>query len=201
MIRQRIRARTSPLAYLSRILVVALGLALVWYGAMLALLALKVSPRSVERVSAYRSIYDFFAGLEPADSTGRLRLILGLGGLAVFVCCLYLAWKEIPRPYLARNDLPLYEDERTVVAVQPRAIERAAELAAGETPAVSSAVARYGGEDLAVDVEVKRARNFPDTVREVQRRVTESLGRHELPPIPVSVTVTGFNRKQRRELN
>lgn len=201
MIRQRIRARPSPLAYLSRVLIVALALGLVWYGSMLVLLALKVFPGDVERVSGYRSIYDFFADLEPADSTGRLRLILGLGGLAVFVCCLFLAWKEVPRPYLARNDLPLYEDERTTVAVEPRAIERAAELAAGEAPAVSSAVARYGGEDLAVDVEVKRARNFPETVRDVQRRVTEALDQHELPRIPVSVTVTGFNRKQRRELN
>ena len=47
MLRQRLRTHSSPLARAGQLLVAVLALALVWYGLMLALLALKVSPASV----------------------------------------------------------------------------------------------------------------------------------------------------------
>jgi len=201
-IRQRLRARTSPIAGLGRVAAVVLAAALVFYGVMLALLALKVSPDTVDDVSAYRTAYDYFAGLQPSDLTGKVRLIAGLAGLAAFLLCGYLAWKEIPRPYLARSGLDIYEDELSVVTVQPRAIERASEVAASEHPAVSGAAARYGGEDgLQLEIAVKQARNLPETLRDVRSQVLESLSQHDLPTMPVSVTLTGFDRKQRRELH
>jgi len=199
--RQRLRAHTSPIAYLGRAALVVIAAALVFYGAMLVLLAFKVSPATIDDVSAYRRAYDYFAGLGPDDITDRVRLIAGLMGAAVFLLCGYLAWKEIPRPYLARSGLDLYEDELSVVTVEPRAIERAAEVAAREHPVVSGAVARYGSEGgLELDVAVRQARDLPETLRDVRARVDESLDRHDLPPVPVSVTLTGFDRKQRREL-
>ncbi len=39
-----------------------LALALVWYGVMVILLAAKVSPHTVNSISAYRTIYDTLAG-------------------------------------------------------------------------------------------------------------------------------------------
>ncbi len=201
IVRQRLRAHTSPIAYLGRAVLVVIAAALVFYGAMLVLLASKVSPDTIDDASAYRRAYDYFAGLGPDDITDRVRLIAGLVGAAVVLLCGYLAWKEIPRPYLARSGLDLYEDELSVVTVEPRAIERAAEVAAREHPAVSGAAARYGSEGgLELDVDVRQARDLPETLRDVRARVDESLGRHDLPPVPVSVTLTGFDRKQRREL-
>ncbi|GEM_PF-1279233 len=202
MLRQRLRTRVSPLAYLGQVLVVLLAGALLWYGLMLVLLGFKVTPSRIDRVSAYRTIYDFFAGLGPEDITDRVRLIAGLVGMATFLLCTYLAWKEIPRPYLARSSLDLYEDDLTTVSVDPRAIERAAEVAARENPAVSSAAARYAGEDgLTVDVAVKQARGLPATVHDVRDRIAAALTQHDLPTMPVNVTLTGFDRKHRRELN
>lgn len=200
--RQRLRAHTSPLAYLGHLLVAVLAGALVWYGLMVMLLAFKVSPHSVNDISAYRSVYDYFAGLGVNDISTRVRLIAGLSGLGTFLLAAYLAWKEVPRPYLARTGVALYEDEVTTVTVGPRAIERAAELAASEHEGVSAAAARYAGEDgLTVDVSVKHARGVPSIVREVHNSISAALARHELPAMPVNVTLAGFDRKHRRELN
>lgn len=200
MLRQRLRARTSPLAYLGRALLVLASLALVWYGIMLLLLALKFSPDTVNALSGYRDAYDYLAGLDEDDASGRVRLIAGLAGLAAFFLFGLLAWKEIPRPYLARSELALDDEPRGVVTVEPRAIERAAESAALEHPGVSSASARFGSDDVAVDVEVRRAREVAGALHAVQGRVREALRRHGLPALPVNVTLTGFDRKQRREL-
>ena len=112
--------RVSPVAYLGNLLVVVAGAALVWYGLMLALLGLKASPHRIDQISAYRTVYDYFAGLQEQDITDRVRLIAGLLGLTAFLLCTYLAWKEIPRPYLARNSLDVYEDELTTVSIEPR---------------------------------------------------------------------------------
>ena len=69
MVRQRLRIGSSPLALLGRIVLVLFALALVWYGAMLVLLAFKVSPHTVNQLSGYRSAYNYLAGLEPQDIT------------------------------------------------------------------------------------------------------------------------------------
>jgi len=201
MLRQRLRSRTSPVAYLGKAVLIVISLALIWYGLMLALLALKVSPGSIDAVSGYRSAYDYLAGLVPTDVDGQVRLIAGLGGFAAFLLFGYLALKAIPRPYLARRDLRLAEDERGTLDVEPRAIERIAEAAAGEHPAVSTATGRYGTDELSVDLSVERARDLTDTLNDVQDRVHRALHVHGLPATPVNVTLTGFDRKRRRELS
>lgn len=200
MPRQRLRDRTSQVMLLGRILLLVLCLALVWYGLMVVLLAFKVSPGTVNAISGYRDIYDFFAGLSASDITGEVRLIAGLGGLAAFLLFGWLAWMGFPRPYLARSEVPLRDDERGLVKVEPRAIERAAELAALGIASVVEARGRFGGQDLALDVEVRRNRNLPQTLREIQRAAVESLQRHDLPRVPVNVTLADYQRKTRREV-
>lgn len=201
MPRQRLRSRTSPIAYVGRAILVLVAVGLAWYGLMMVLLALKVSPSAIDAISGYRTAYDYLAALVANDVGGSTRLITGLAGVAGFLLFSYLAIKEIPRPYLARSDLRLREDDRGVVDVQPRAIERIAETAAGEHSAVSSATGRYGTDELAVDLGVKRARDLDKVLSDVQHRVLHALSSHELPPMPVVVTLTGFDRKQRRELS
>ena len=55
MPRQRLRARTSPLVFFGRLLTFLFAAALIWYGAMTVLLALKVSPSTVNSISGYRT--------------------------------------------------------------------------------------------------------------------------------------------------
>lgn len=202
MMRQRIHARTSSIVIVGRLLVAALGLGLVWYGLMVALLAFKASPGLVNDISGYRSVYDSLAGLEPADITSRVRLIAALGGLGAFLMLGFLAWKHLPRPYLARGDLELGDlVERGASTVEPRAVERAAEVAARQDDAVDTAAGLYRDDAMSVNVSFKRSTDVAETLRGVQQRVREALERHELPPLPVSVTLTGFDSNQRRELN
>jgi len=200
MLRQRLRIGTSPFVLLGRAMLVLFALALVWYGAMLVLLAFKVSPHTVNQLSGYRSAYNYLAGLKPRDITPDTRLIAGLAGLAGFLVFGYLAFKEIPRPYLTRSELRLVDDDRGIVDVAPRAIERAVESAALEREAVREAAARYASNELTVNVSVTRARELPDVLRAVRAEAHQQLAAHGLPDLPVNVTLTGFERTRRREL-
>jgi hypothetical protein len=200
MLRQRIRARRSPLALLGRLLLLVVSLALVWYGLMVVLLALKVSPQTVNALSGYRSAYDFLAGLEPADITGRVRIVAGLGGALSFLLFGYLALKSLAYPYLARSELLLGEARRGVDVVEPRAVERAVEGAVLSHPAIDAASARYGTDDVNVSVRVNDARVAGSALREVRGRGREALAQHELPLLPVNVTLTGFEKPKGREL-
>ncbi len=199
--RQRVNLRTPLLAYLVRALTIVLGLVLVWYGLMVVLLAVKVSPHTVNSLSAYRTLYDDAVGLKPSDFTTLVRSIAGVAGLIAFLLFVYLAVQELPRPYLARGEVSLGEPERGRTIVRPRAIERVAELAAQANPDVSSASGRLGDRELNLSIGARRASTVADTLSDVRTRVSADLERHELPSLPVNVTLTGYDRKNRRELS
>lgn len=201
MLRQRVRTATSPFALVGSIVVFLVACALVYYGAMVALLALKVDPGRLNAISGYRSAYDFLAGLQAGDLSDTLRIVAGIVGLLALLAFTYLALKALPRPYLARHELELDADERGMVTVQPRAVERVAEAAAVQDPAVASASGRYGGDELAVAVSVRRARDVAATLEDAQARVVAALEQHGLPPATVNLTLTGFERRTRRELD
>jgi uncharacterized alkaline shock family protein YloU len=199
--RRRTRAHGSPLRVIGRLLVLALALALVWYGLMTALVALKlISPATADQLSGYRTAFDYLAGLTPGSFSTTARLIIAAIGILAFLVFGWLALKELPRRRSARAELQLKEDDRGSASIQPRAIERIAETAATENSAVTGANGRFGTEQLAVTVSVRRARDIPDTLRDVQGRVRDALAQHGLPVVPVDVTLTGFDRKQRREV-
>jgi len=201
MLRQRLRARTSGLALVGRVLVFLLACALLWYGAMLVLLAIKVAPGTIDQLSGYRAAFDALAGLQEDDVGDTLRYVAAGAGLLAFLLFGYLALKEIPRPYLARHDLELANEDRGVVTVEPRAIERVAEGAAAGHAAVVATAGRYGGDDLSVGVTIRQAKHTAETLREVQGLIVEALERHGLPLVPINLTLTGFERRTRRELN
>jgi hypothetical protein len=201
MRRQRLRDRSSRWLVAGQVVTLVFAGLLVWYGLMLLLLALDVSSSTVDSMSGYRTAFDWLSGLTPADVDGTTtRAILAAGGLVAFVVFGYLAIAQLPRPYLARRDLELAADQRGEVTVEPRAVERLAEVAAAADPAVTGARARYSSDDLSVDLTVRRARDLADVLRGAQQRVTEALSRHELPAMPINVTLTGYDRRNRREL-
>lgn len=201
MPRQRMRARSFPVArVLADALVVVVALALMWGGAMLVALAFKAPPGTIDSLSGYRTAYRYLAGLEPADITPSTRVVTAAAGAAAAVIFGWLAWRALPRPYLARAELRLATDERGTVDVSPRVIERAVECAALEHSAVTTARARYGTDDLTLDVAAARADALGETLQDVQRRARDSLARHDLPSLPVNVTLVRLDRKHRREL-
>jgi hypothetical protein len=201
MPRQRLRQRTPPLAFVGKALTFAFACALVWYGLMTVMLAIKVSSSTVDSISGYRAIYDWASDLEPDDvDADTTRAVMAGCGIVAFLLFGYLAYKQIPRPYLARRDLALSADDRGEVVVEPRAIERLAEVAAASHPAVTEARGRYGRDDLSVDITVRRARDLAATLQDAQKRVADALGKHDLPAMPVNVTLTGYDRRHRRDL-
>jgi hypothetical protein len=201
VIRQRIALRTPMLAYVVRALTFLLALALIWYGLMVVLLAVKVSAHTVNAISAYRTLFHDVAGIDHGDFTTTRRLILGFGGLIAFLLFGYLAWQELPRPYLARGEVQLEDSDRGATVIEPRAVERVAELAAVDSPDVIQAAGRLGDEELNVNIGVNRATSAARSVEDVHRRVRAELNRHQLPSLPVNVTLTSYDRKTRRELS
>jgi len=201
MLRQRLRTRTARLVIVSRVLLFLVAVALVFYGLMLILLAVKIAPDTVDEISGYRTAFRELSYLTPDDVDGSVRGIVAVAGVLAFLLFGWLALKEIPRPYLARGDVELDTGERGALSVEPRAIERAAEIAACENPSVSSASGRYGTVDLEIAISVRRARGLPETLEDVQKRVRASLERHGLPAVPVNVNLTGYDRRQKRELD
>ncbi len=200
MLRQRLSARTSVLSQLGQLVTLILALALIWYGAMLVLIALKVSPSTVNSISGYRTAWRWLSGLDASSVSGGLtRGIIAACGVAAFLVFGFVAFKQLPRPYLTRRELPLTADPEGTVTVEPRAIERLAEVAAESHRAVSTARGRYSVDGLFVDLSVRRPGNLADTMHDAQRRVTEALERHGLPTMPVNITLTGYDGR-RREL-
>jgi len=197
MARQRLRIKGSALTGLvGRALVVVLAAMLVWYGAMLVLLALKVSPQTVNDLSGYRDAYDYLATLQPAAID---RLAVAIAGVVVALAAGASVWRGLPRPHLTRSALSLPESEHGQTDIQPRALERAVEAAATEHPAVLSASGRYDDGTLALAITTADARNAVQTLREVRDRALESLARHELDLSTVHVTLAGYDHMNRRD--
>jgi hypothetical protein len=201
MTRQRVNLRTPGLGHLVALLTLVLAIALVWYGLMVVLLAVKVSPHTVNSLSAYRTLYDDVANLKPSDFTTLRRLVAGFAGLIAFLLFLYLACKAWPRPYLTRGEITIDHGRHGSTAVQPRAFERVAEIAARGNPDVTAATGRVGDEELTVGIDSRRASAIAETLIDVHQRVEAELEKHELPHLPVTVTLTGYDRQTRRELS
>ena len=201
MIRQRINLRTPVLAYVVRALTLLLAVGFIFYGLMVVLLAAKVSPHTVNSISAYRTLYEDVAGLTARDFTTQVRLIAGAAGLIVFVVFVYLALQDLPRPYLARGDVDVQARDRGTTVIKPRAIERVAEIAARANDNVTGAAGRLGDRQLNLEVAMSRASLAAETLTDVRTRVLADLDRHQLPDLPVNVTLTGYDRTTRRELS
>ena len=200
MIRQRVSLRRPPWALLTRLLTIAFALVLMYGGAMVVLLALKVNPDDIDRISGYRTAYHWLAGLTHSDFTTPVSLIAGFGGLLVFLVFALLTLQSLPRPYLTRSEVGLPQAaERGGTIVRPRAIERVAEVAAQENAHVVGVTGRLGDRELNVDVGIDDAPMLVQTLEDVRRRVREQLERHELPPLPINVTLTGYERPTRRD--
>ena len=200
MPRQRLRERPSFLVLVGRLLAFLVGLALVWYGLMVLALAVKVSAGTVNSLSGYRTAFNWLTGLTPAGVDGSTtRAIIAGAGIVSFLLFGYLAIKQLPRPYLARRELALSSHPDGEVKVEPRAVERLAEVAATRD-GITDARSRYSVDDLAVDVTVRRARNVAATLTAAQDRVIGALADHGLPSMPVNVTLSSYDRRERREL-
>lgn len=201
MPRQRLRVEGSSLAQaVGRVLVALLGAAIAYYGLMLVLLALKVSPELVNDISGYRTAFDFLSGLDAEDISGSDRLVIAIVSLVLAAAAALLIWRGLPRPRLARHPLELPEGERGSTEIGPRAIERAVEGAALAHPAVVGARARYDEDGVALAVTARGAVTLVETLREVEERAFESLGAHQIQLQRVDVTLAGYDTPNGREL-
>jgi hypothetical protein len=201
MFRQRVRVEGSTTATtVGRSLVALLGAAIAYYGLMLMMLAFKVSPSFVNDISGYRTAFDYLSGLTPGDISGTDRLIVAGAALLLALVALFLLWRGLPRPHLARHEVKVTETDLGTTEIQPRAMERAVEAAALEHPAVVGARARLDDDGIALAITAGRAVDLVKTLHEVEDRAFASLGKHQLELEHVDVTLAGFDSPNGREL-
>jgi hypothetical protein len=201
MPRQRIRIEgSSTAAAVERFLVALLGAAIAYYGLMLMMLALKVSPGFVNDVSGYRTAFDYLSGLAPGDISSTARLIVGGVALVLALIAIFLLWRGLPRPHLARHEVTVAETELGTTEIGPRAMERAVEAAALEHPAVVGARARLDDDGIALAITARNAGELVKTLHEVEDRAFASLDRHQLELERVDVTLAGYDSPNGREL-
>jgi hypothetical protein len=199
--RQRIHVDGSSITNtVGRILVALLGAAIAWYGLMVMLLAFKVSPATVNDVSGYRTAFDYLSGLTPGDISSTDRLIVAGVALVLALIALFLLWRGLPRPHLARHDVTVAETDLGTTAIGPRAMERAVEAAALEHPAVVGARARLDDDGVALAITARNASELVKTLHEVEDRAFASLDRHQLELGRVDVTLAGYDSPKGREL-
>jgi len=186
---------------IGRLLVAVFALALIWYGVMVVLLALKFAPGPIDAISGYRSAFDVLAGLTAQDITPTVRAITAGAGVVCLMVFGLVAYRALPRPYITRRPLELAAgDGHGDVRVGARAIERLAEHAAREHPGVASASGRFATDALTVGVGVHRPGELAELLPDVQRRVRSQLERHELPVLRVDVTLTGVESEPQRRV-
>jgi hypothetical protein len=199
--RQRVHLRTPGWSMFVRLLTIVFALVLMYGGVLVALLATKaLSPHAAEQISDYRRIYHDVAGLHPSDFTTAISFIAGFTGLLVFIMFAFLTFEALPRPYFARSEVALPDQPAGATVVRPRAVERVAEHAARSDPDVSDAHGRLSDDTLHVDVSVRNAPRAAATLAEVRRRVGEQLVQHEIPTVPVIVTLAGYERSTKEDL-
>lgn len=204
--RPRLHAHRRHAGGIGRFLLAALALAIVWYGLMVVLLALKVAPHTVNELSAYRTVYDKLASIQPADVTGTVRAIAAAAGVLAFLIFGFLALRQLPRPHLAPRWLTLSPAAESAArargetTVSARAVEHMAEATATQQPSVGAVSARLATDELQLDVHVRGAELVPEALGQVRQRVAEAMRSHELPPMPVGVVLTGLDPVKRREL-
>ena len=200
MPRQRIRLRRSRTGAVGLVLSALLGAALIWYGLMVLLLAFGTDPGFVDQISGYRTAFDYLAGLTPTDIDSTTRAIVAGAGLLCFLIFGYLAYRSLPRSYLARHAVELEGSEHGTLTVEAGALERLAEVSSCGHPAVASARGRTTEERIELDLTLLRMDRVGADLAEVRERVREALAEHGLPARPVDLTLTDFQSKQRREL-
>jgi hypothetical protein len=196
MTRQRVHLRRNAVADVAlRLLVTILSLALIFYGAMVLLAALKLSPVTIDHVSGYRAIDRTLSNITAASITGRDRIIIAAAGLGCLCVFGPLAWWSLPRPYLVRTALDLDQPSaRGRTAIGPRAMERAAEHAAQRDPFVAGARARAQAGGVELDVTLRDPDGpLIEPLERVRSRVQRSLDRHGLPAVAIQVTLTAVD--------
>jgi hypothetical protein len=201
MLRQRLHLEGSSIAAgVTRFLAAVVGAAFVYYGAMLVMLALKVSPETVNDLCGYRTAFDYLAGLEAGDISSSDRLVVAIVALGVALIALLLLWRGLPRPHLARHGIELAETDLGTTDVQPRALERAVEHAALGHAAVVGARARYDDGGIALLITAGRASAVVGTLAEVRDLAHRSLETHQLKLEHVDVTLAGYKGNNGRDL-
>lgn len=184
-----------------RVLTGGLALLSIWYGAMVALLAAKVSPVAINAISGYRTLYGDVAGLRHADFTTPVRVIAGLAGFTAFCFFVWVAARQLAPSDVGQQAVTIGDEDTGSTTVKARAIERLAEITARSHADVTHATGHLHDDQLDVDIDTCRPDTAADVLRSVAARVLDAVAGHELPPVTVNVTITGYEPTTQRQLS
>lgn len=181
-------------------LMVVPALALIYGGAVVALLGAGFSPSDVDGITRYRTVYDELASLNPSAWSQATTVAIAVSGLVGLIVLVALGWSQRLIPHVTRSGVVLRDEEDGRTTVSPRAVERAVELAARHD-GIRDAKATLGEDDLHLVLHASKPALIPDALRHAKASATTALERAGLPGAPgVRVTVTRFTPASRSEL-
>lgn len=180
--------------------VVAVGL--IYGGAVALALAAGVSGGDLDQITGAARLQDELASVDLGAWSQAVTIAVGVGGVVLAGILLRLAWAQRLVPQRTRLARDLEPDARApgTTTIQPRAIERAAELASADDPGVRAAKATLSGRDLAVQLHVRDAERFPELLRGAQQRTRDALVAAGLAgEFDVRLTITRISTSSRTE--
>jgi hypothetical protein len=199
MPRQRLGLPHGVLTSIGRRLMALVGLVLIWGGGVVLALTAGAAPRDVDAWSGYRTVQREIGAFGPANWPDTTALVIAIGAVLLASVLLVLGWAQRLTPHLARTDVVLADLPEGRTTVSPRAIERAAEVAARREPGLHAVRARLGDDELTITVHARGADVLPELLRGVQRRATVALTEGGVPQKSVRVVVTRFSAPSTRE--
>lgn len=179
--------------------VIALGL--IYGGAVALALAAGVTGGDLDRVTGAAWLQDELASIDLAAWSQATTIGVGVGGVVLAAVFVRLAWAQRLVPQRTRLSHELETDGAGRTTVQPRAIERAAELASTEDPGVRAAKATLSADEITVHLHVRDAARLPDLLRAAKSRTQAALEAAGLADdVAVRLTVTRYSTPSRTEL-
>jgi hypothetical protein len=199
MPRQRLGLTHSWATTLGQKLMVVPAVALLYGGAVVLALGAGVAPRDVDAITGYETVYERLGALDPANWSQGVTIGVAIAGLLGFLVLVRLGWAQRLIPHVTRAALVLREEDDGTTTVSPRAVERAAEIAARH-PGVKAVKATLGEGDLHLAVHARRAELIPEVLQHARSGASRALEQAGLTDIDdVRVAVTRFTPASKKE--
>ncbi len=177
------------------------ALALIYGGAVAVALSAGVSGSDLSRWTGVDEAYRRVAALDPASWSTTTSAIIAATGIVLALALLRLAWAQRLVPQRVRHAVDLEGSGPGTTTVRPRAIERAAEVAASRDPGVREAKASLGDDAMTVHLHVLDAQRLPELLQDAERSTRTALRDAGIgEDVPIQLTVTRFSAPSRTEL-
>lgn len=198
--RQQLALPTGLATTLGQKFMLIPALALMYGGAVAIARSAGLRGPDLERWTGVSSVVTQVGALNPSTWDQTVAAVVVAAGLVLFPLLLWLAWAQRLVPQRVRHAIDLATHGPGVTSVRPRAVERAAEVAASHDPGIRQARAALTDDGMTIHLHVRDAARLADLLREAEVRAQDALLDAGISDVPLRLAVTRFSAPSRTEL-